>query len=77
VSSDTWDFLRDKKPDVDWWHLIWYPHVIPKHAFALWLAVQNRLTTGNQILVWGFRDETLCGFCKHGVESRDHIFCLV
>jgi hypothetical protein len=74
VSSDTWDFLRDKKPDVDWWHLFWYPHVIPKHAFALWLAVQNRLTTGNQILVWSFRDETLCGFCKHGVESRDHLF---
>jgi hypothetical protein len=35
VSSDTWDFLMDKKPDVDWWHLIWFPHAILKQAFVL------------------------------------------
>jgi hypothetical protein len=50
VSSDTWDFLRDKKLDVDWWHLNWYPHAISKHALVLWLAVQNRLITGDRLL---------------------------
>jgi hypothetical protein len=64
VSSNTWDFLRDKKPDVDWWHLNWYSHAILKHAFVLWLAVQNGLTTGDRFLVWGFRGDTLCGFCS-------------
>jgi hypothetical protein len=73
VSSETWDFLRDKKPDVDWWHLIWFPHAIPKHAFVLWFAVQNRLTTGDRLLVWGFKGETLRDFCRHGVESRDRL----
>jgi hypothetical protein len=76
VSSETWDFLRDKKPDVDWWHLIWFPHAIPKYAFVLWFAVQNQLTTGDRLLVWGFKGETLCGFCRHGVEGRDRLFFL-
>jgi hypothetical protein len=31
----------DKKPDVDRWHLIWFPHAILKQAFVLWLAMQN------------------------------------
>jgi hypothetical protein len=47
-----WDFFRDKKPDVDWWYLIWCPHAIPKQVFFLWLAVQNQSTTGDHLLVW-------------------------
>lgn len=77
VSSDTWNFFRNKRPEVEWWHLIWFPCAIPKHAFILWLAVQNRLTTNDRLLVWGFKGDTLCGFCRHGIESRNHLFSSV
>jgi hypothetical protein len=74
VSSETWNFLRDKKAEVEWWHLIWFPYAIPKHAFILWLAVHNRLTTSNRLLLWGFNGDPLCGFCHHVIESRNHLF---
>jgi len=31
-SFETWDFLRGKKSEVEWWHLVWYPCAIPIHA---------------------------------------------
>jgi hypothetical protein len=74
VSSETWNFLRDKKAEVEWWHLIWFSYAIPKHAFILWLAIQNRLTTSDRLLVWGFNGDPLCGFCHHVIESRNHLF---
>jgi hypothetical protein len=74
VSADTWDFLRDKKSEVHWWHVVWFPFAIPKHAFIIWLAVQNRLSTGDRLLAWGFQGDAQCVFCRNGVETRDHIF---
>jgi hypothetical protein len=53
-SFDTWNALRDKQGYVDWWQLIWFPFIIPKYAFILWLAMKNALTTGDQLLRWGF-----------------------
>jgi hypothetical protein len=57
VSADTWDFFRNKKSEVDWWHVVWFPFVIPKHAFIIWLVVQNRLTTSDRLLAWGFQGD--------------------
>jgi hypothetical protein len=73
VSFETWDFLRDKKAEVERWHLIWFPCAISKHAFILWLAVQNRLTTNDRLLVLDFNGDPLCGFCHHVIESRNHL----
>jgi hypothetical protein len=50
VSSDTWNFLRKKKPEVEWWPLVWFPQAIPKHAFLLWLFMRNRLSTGDRLV---------------------------
>jgi hypothetical protein len=41
VSSDTWEMLRSRNSNVDWWHLVWFPLAIPKQAFILWLAMRN------------------------------------
>jgi len=69
ISAETWNFLRKKKDNVDWWHLVWFPHAIPKQAFILWLTMHNRLSTGDRLLAWG-----KCVFCRNSIESRDHIF---
>jgi hypothetical protein len=59
---------------VSWYSLIWRHHAIPKQALILWLAVNNRLTTGDRLFAWGFKGDTSCVFCKGMNECRDHIF---
>jgi hypothetical protein len=58
---------------VSWWKLVWHQLAIPKQAFILWLAVNNKLSTGVCMLVCGFMSDTSCVFCRGGTESRDHL----
>lgn len=74
ISRDTCEATRDKKPIIDWWKLIWFSFAIPKHAFVLWLAVRNYLSTGDRMLKWGYKGEVKCLFCKNIIECRDHLF---
>jgi hypothetical protein len=73
VSSDTWQVLREKKDQIEWWKIIWFPLAIPKHAFILWLAMKNRLVTGVRLLQWGYKGDVNCCFCRNHVESRNHL----
>ena len=74
VSSTTWEFLREKKEEVDWWKMVWFPYAIPKHAFGVWLAVQDRLITRARMIRWGYKGEVKCLFCHNQMESREHLF---
>jgi hypothetical protein len=74
VSFETWNFLRDKKEEVDWWRLVWFPYVVAKHAFIVWFAVQDRLTTGAGMVKWGYKGEVICLFCHNQIESRERLF---
>jgi hypothetical protein len=51
-SAETYNHLRKKKNSVIWWPLVWHKYAIPKQAFILWLAMHNRLTTGDRMLTW-------------------------
>ncbi|PWA78109.1 hypothetical protein CTI12_AA217300 [Artemisia annua] len=43
--------------DIAGWHkLMWFSQNIPKHAFILWLAVQKKLPTQDNIRKWGNYD---------------------
>lgn len=70
VSADTWNHLRRKKATVSWWPLVWHPHAIPKQAFILWLAIHNQLNTGDRLLSRGFKCDTECVFCRHGMKAE-------
>ncbi|XP_059442158.1 uncharacterized protein LOC132174537 [Corylus avellana] len=74
VSSDTWEALREKKEQITWWKLVWFPFAIPKHDFILWLAMKGRLVTGDRLLTWGYNGDVNCVFCRNQLESRDHLF---
>ena len=67
VSSETWELLREKEETVRW-KLVWFPLAIPKQAFILWLAMQDRLITG------GYKGDVKCLFCHNQTESREHLF---
>jgi hypothetical protein len=74
VSADTWEFLREKRAEAVWWKLVWFPLAIPKQAFIRWLAMQDRISTGDQLLKWGYAGDVNCLFCPNQTESRDHLF---
>ncbi|XP_059448467.1 uncharacterized protein LOC132179721 [Corylus avellana] len=74
VSSETWEILRKKKVETAWWKLAWSPIAIPKQAFILWLAMQDRLLTGDCLLKWGYKGDVKCLFYHSQTESRDHLF---
>jgi hypothetical protein len=65
VCLETWEVLREKKQEVLWSKLVWFPLAIPKWAFILWLAMKDRLITGERMLKWGYQGNVQCWFCHH------------
>lgn len=58
----TWEQIRSKKCEVVWSRSVWFAQGIPRCAFIVWLAVQNRLSTGDRMRTWGFQQAcVLCG----------------
>ncbi|XP_059429242.1 uncharacterized protein LOC132163058 [Corylus avellana] len=74
VSSDTWDVLREKREKSLWWKMVWFPLAIPKQAFIMWLAMKDRLLSGERLLKWGYKGEVQCSFCHSQLETRNHLF---
>ena len=57
------------------WHkLVWFSQNVPKHAFILWLAVQEKLPTQDKIRKWGNYDLMVCLLCYSDSDSHDHLF---
>ncbi|PWA48243.1 reverse transcriptase zinc-binding domain-containing protein [Artemisia annua] len=61
--------LRSNDPIVTWWKLVWYSQCIPKHAFILWIAINNRMNTQDRLQKWGrlilaYRDNPMTHRCE-------------
>ncbi|XP_013617494.1 PREDICTED: uncharacterized protein LOC106324013 [Brassica oleracea var. oleracea] len=52
-SSRTWDQLRVHHNAVEWSKVTWFSEAIPRFSFIAWLAVRNRLSTGDRTRAWG------------------------
>ena len=62
------------KAKVDWYKGIWFPCNTPRYSFMAWIAVQNRLPTGDRILTWNMSVTTTCSLCPEPLETRNHLF---
>lgn len=71
--SPLWDELRTQYPKVTWHKAIWFPGHIPKCSMITWLAIHNRLYTGDRLVLFGTIPVSCCSFCS-GVETHDHLF---
>ncbi|GKB91388.1 RNA-directed DNA polymerase, eukaryota, reverse transcriptase zinc-binding domain protein [Tanacetum coccineum] len=67
------DFIAVEE-DVKWWKVVWFSQNILKHAFIVWLAIQNKLTTQDKIKQWGSYDVLCCALCKNNTDSHSHLF---
>lgn len=52
-SKATWNLMRMPGSSKDWSKGIWFPNATPKFAFLAWLAINNRLSTGERMMRWG------------------------
>ena len=68
-TSQTWKQIRVNKPIKPWTKVIWFSLGVPRFAFITWLAVNNRLSTGDRMRSWG--QVQGCLSCGEPNETRD------
>lgn len=73
-SKSTWDLLRVRGDHCEWSNGVWFHYATPKFAFLTWLAIQNRLATGDRMLSWSGNVNAVCSLCDENIETRDHLF---
>lgn len=49
VAKLTLDLIREKRPQVEWTHGLWFKYRSPKHSFIVWLAALDHLSTGDRM----------------------------
>ncbi|ANM65692.1 RNA-directed DNA polymerase (reverse transcriptase)-related family protein [Arabidopsis thaliana] len=73
-TKETWAATREPKLKVNWYKGVWFSHATPKYSVLAWIAIKNRLTTGDRMLSWNAGADSSCVLCHHLVETRDHLF---
>ncbi|XP_071714705.1 uncharacterized protein [Rutidosis leptorrhynchoides] len=74
TSKQPWAYLRNNMHVVPRHRVIWFPQANPKHAFIMWLALKNRLTTQDRLQVWYPNQTYKCLLCSGCRDSIDHLF---
>ncbi|CAA7048764.1 unnamed protein product [Microthlaspi erraticum] len=72
-SKITWDFIKPRENEKDWYKSIWFKGSTPKLSFFMWVAQLNRLPTRMRLASWGLNVPTTCCFCSTENETRDHL----
>ncbi|KAG7536626.1 Reverse transcriptase zinc-binding domain [Arabidopsis suecica] len=74
ISKDTWNTIRETNPVCEWYKGVWFPHSTPKYSFITWIAIRNRLATGDRLLQWNAAANGDCNLCDGNIETREHLF---
>ncbi|GJT87817.1 putative reverse transcriptase domain-containing protein [Tanacetum coccineum] len=74
-----WEALRPRGNEAPWFHIVWFPHAIPRHAFQLWLIVRRSLKTQDKLRQWDVDPVTdltqvHCSLCGTQADSHEHLF---
>ncbi|AAC24057.1 Contains similarity to reverse transcriptase-like protein gb/2244803 from A. thaliana chromosome 4 contig gb/Z97336 [Arabidopsis thaliana] len=62
-TKDTWHHLRTISPTITWHKGVWFTHATPRQSFCVWLAVLNRLSTGDRMRMWNVGATDTCFLC--------------
>jgi len=73
-TKETWNNTRTMGIEVPWHKGVWFTLSTPKFSFCVWLAVYDRLSTGDKMLLWNRGLQGTCLLCRNATESRDHLF---
>ncbi|XP_024011268.1 uncharacterized protein LOC112086531 [Eutrema salsugineum] len=73
-SKSTWHNIRHHLPRQSWTSVIWFSNATPKYAFLSWLAMKDRLSTGDRLRLWNPGIWTGCTLCSEPMETKVHLF---
>ncbi|XP_071715210.1 uncharacterized protein [Rutidosis leptorrhynchoides] len=73
-TGQVWCDLRCSNAIKDWHHIVWFSQMVPKHAFILWLAIWNRLSTQDRMSKWNLSKSYSCALCDEVPDSVAHLF---
>ncbi|XP_077237123.1 uncharacterized protein LOC143878767 [Tasmannia lanceolata] len=69
-----WNSIRSTGQKVPWVSSIWFPGHVPKFSTTAWLAIQNKLTTKDNLHFLGPARDRTCPLCTAEPESTNHLF---
>ncbi|GJV91138.1 reverse transcriptase domain, reverse transcriptase zinc-binding domain protein [Tanacetum coccineum] len=74
-----WEAIRTRGNEVSLYHLVWFSHCVSRHAFHIWLVMQNNLHTQDKLRIWDINPNTNvsllnCPFCGVQPDSHNHLF---
>lgn len=72
--QSAWNHWRSKFDKVVWHKLIWGPNSIPRVSFIVWMAIHERLNTGDRLQLFGLVPSSVCPFCQQSNENHSHLF---
>lgn len=73
-SKSTWKLIHEEKPIKMWWMGMWFKYTTPKYAFHAWVAVLNRLCTGDKMAKWNVGVTGTCISCLNKLETQNHLY---
>jgi len=73
-ASQTWQLIREIRPTVQWHKSVWFSGATPKYPVISWIAVDNRLATGELLLKWNNHADATWILCQASRETRYHIY---
>ncbi|GJQ89400.1 reverse transcriptase domain, reverse transcriptase zinc-binding domain protein, partial [Tanacetum coccineum] len=74
-----WEVLRPRGQQITWYHIPWFSHWIPRHAFHIWLVMRRCLKTQDKLKPWDVDAHTdlmqlRCPLCGLQQDSHEHLF---
>ncbi|GKE66846.1 RNA-directed DNA polymerase, eukaryota, reverse transcriptase zinc-binding domain protein, partial [Tanacetum coccineum] len=69
-----WKDMCGNDQRVNWSSMVWFAQSIHRHAFVLWLAVQQKLMTQDRLLIWKPNEVLRCALCNKCPDSHNHLF---
>ncbi|XP_071726886.1 uncharacterized protein [Rutidosis leptorrhynchoides] len=74
--AHVWETIRPHAGKFNWYHVVWFSHCIPKHAFVMWLLMGERLKTQDRLKPWELRANPIlkCSLCNDCMDSHAHLF---
>lgn len=73
-SRETLEIIRERHAPCSWSTVVWFKHATPKFSFILWMAMHDRLSTGDRMRFWNENVDTSCVLSQDLMETKEHLF---
>lgn len=72
--KSAWEAIRHKNSIQEWHGVVWNGKHVPRWAFIICLAVQQRLSNFDRLVSCGMSVNDDCKLCGRGRESHQYLF---